>query len=80
MPKVQFIAAEGDRGAHRGTRPGAAGRDYDLTKGTVTVKVVPRPGVLVAWMRPRWARTIHRAMERPNPVPPPSRDRAGSTR
>ena len=48
--------------------------------GSVTTAVVPCPGVLVSSISPPWCVTIHCAIESPSPVPPGSRDRAGSAR
>ena len=49
-------------------------------QGSVTVQVVPWPGVLSSSMVPPWAWMMLRAMLRPRPVPPCSRLRALSTR
>src|SRR5947208_4199199 len=50
------------------------------TAGRSNVNALPLPGSLLATIRPPWASTMDRAIARPMPVPPSSRDRAGSTR
>ena len=42
--------------------------------------VVPSPSVLEAVTEPRWRSTVQRAMARPRPLPPRSRERAESER
>jgi hypothetical protein len=51
----------------------------------VKKNVLPFPSALSAQIRPPWPSRTCRAMDKPNPVPPPERDlsaihRAGATR
>src|SRR6476619_3499703 len=73
-------------GGHRDAR----GRGLHLTllssavtaasaAGRSNVNALPWPGSLFATIRPPWASTMDRAIATPIPVPPSSRDRAGST-
>src|SRR5512132_2807771 len=48
--------------------------------GRSTVNALPWPGSIFGTIRPPCASTMDRAIARPIPVPPSSRDRAGSTR
>jgi len=50
------------------------------SRGSRTLKVVPRPTVLSTSIRPPWARAIQSQMARPRPKPPAARERALSTR
>ena len=60
LPGRQGLWSAGSRG----------GASLAVVRGSVTVKVAPRPGSLLTSMAPPWARTIWPAMYRPRPRPP----------
>ena len=53
-----------------------------VTRGSTTVKMVPRPGRLCTEIVPPWASATHLVIASPSPVPgcAPTRDRDGSPR
>src|SRR5262249_3357080 len=60
--------------------PAIAGHEVLVAASSSTRNELPLPSSLASSMRPPLASTAHRAMARPRPTPPCSRERPGSTR